>query len=212
MKTFILIAVAIFFVSVITGFIYNKKKEKKYEEGLPEDVVKTKKLYKGSVVRYVFQEEGKTIVRYFLSGRTNTLKDFVPNDEILINKSLILFDKKREKVAIIRDIENHGSTQIIPFDRVISLQPVEVSKRKKVTRGCISPISIGGYRWASVTTKNLKQIERIYIEIKYRAYDKDNTYEITVFDGISYEDQSKYTHIVDEVNKVINKFHTIIAK
>ena len=83
---------------------------------------------------------------------------------------------------------------------------------KKVTRGGISPIAINGYRWASVTTKNLKQIERVYIEIKYKVYNKENICDVTVFNGISYEDRGDYSRIVEEVNRIINKIHDIVTK
>lgn len=36
-------------------------------------------------------------------------------------------------MAIIKDIRNHGLTTSIPFKDIISLQPVEISKKKKVT-------------------------------------------------------------------------------
>ena len=206
-----IIAIVLFFISVVIGFIYNRKKEKGFEANLPDDVLKTKKLYKGSLTRYVNNDEGKTILRYFVSKKTNTLTDFVPDDEILVNNCLVLFDKKREKIAIIKDIREHGVTKLIRFSDVISLQPVEISKNKKVTRGGICPIAIGGYTWASSTTKMLKEIERVYIEMKYRAYDKEQIFEISIFDGISYSDRNKYSKILDETNTVINKFHTVIA-
>lgn len=211
MATFLLIALVLFFISVIIGFIFNKKKEKAFEASLPDEVLKTKKFYKGSITRYVNQDECKTIIRYFVSKKTNTLTDFVPNDEILVHKSLVLFDKKREKVAIIPNIDEHGVTKIIPFSDIISLQPVEIAKNKKVTRGGICPITIGGYLWASSTTKMLKQIERVYVELKYRAYGKEQTFDIGIFDGITYSDRNNYANIIDEVNTVINKFHTVIA-
>ncbi len=81
-------------------------------------------------------------------------------------------------------------SKTIAFSDIISLQPMEVSKTKKVTRGGISPISIKGYRWASSTTKILRQIERIYIEVKYHAYNQEKTFELPIFDGISYNDSS----------------------
>ena len=211
MNTFIIIVLVLFFISVIIGFINNKKKEKSFEADLPDKVLKTKKLYKGSMARYVNQDECKTILRYFISKRTNTLSDFVPDDEILVNKCLVLFDKNRKKVAIIKDVTEHSATTIIQFSDIISLQPVEIAKNKKVTRGGICPISIGGYRWASVTTKMLKQIKRVYVELKYRAYGKGQVFEIPIFDGLSYSDSDKYEKIVEEVNTVINKFHTIIT-
>lgn len=212
MGNIILIVVLLFIFSVVIAFIVNKKKEKAYENKMPEDVVKTKKVYKGSLICYINNKDEKTILRYFTSKVTNTIPDFVPNDEVLVNNSLILFDEKRGKIAIIQSIRKHGITQIIPFSDIISLEPVEISKQKKITRGGISPISIKGYRWASSTTKMLKQIERVYIEIKYRAYDQEKTCEITIFDGISYEDRSDYTKIVEEVNTIINKFHEVVAK
>lgn len=211
MTTFLLIAFVIFFISVIIGFIFNKKKEKAFEASLPDEVLKTKKLYKGRLSRYVNHVEVKTIIRYFVSKKTNTLTDFVPDDEMLVHKCLILFDKKREKVAIIPNIDEHGVTTVIPFSDIISLQPVEIAKNKQVTRGGISPISIGGYRWASVSRKTLKQIERVYVELKYHAYGKEHIFDINVFDGITYSDRSNYANIIDEVNTVINKFHTVIA-
>lgn len=61
------------------------------------------------------------------------------------------------------------------------------------------------YRWASSTTRIIKEIDRVYIEIKYHAYNKEKSYELVVFDGILYEDRSKYDDIVEEVNTVINK-------
>ena len=85
-------------------------------------------------------------------------------------------------------------------------------RKKKVTRGGISPISIKGYRWASSTTRIIKEIDRVYIEIKYHAYNKEKSYELVVFDGILYEDRSKDDDIVEEVNTVINKILSTVAK
>ena len=212
MGTFILIVVVLFIIVFLVSFVSNKKKEKKYEKIFNEDVIKTKKLYKGSLTRYIIPNEGKTILRYFTSGKTNTIKDFTPDDEILVNNCLILFDEQRKKVSIIHDINKHGITTVIPFSDIISLEPIEISKTKKVTRGGISPIAINGYRWASVTTKNLKQIERVYIEIKYKVYNKENICDVTVFNGISYEDRGDYSRIVEEVNRIINKIHDIVTK
>ena len=61
----ILIAVLLFIIAVFVSFIFNKKKEKQYEANFDEDVLKTKKDYKGSLNRYVNLREGKTILRYF---------------------------------------------------------------------------------------------------------------------------------------------------
>ena len=212
MGTFILIVVVLFIIVLLAGFVSNKNKEKKYEKIFTKDVIKTKKLYKGSLTRYIIPSEEKTILRYFISGKTNTIKDFIPDDEILVNNGLILFDRQRRKMSIIQDINKHGITTTIPFSDIISLEPIEISKTKKITRGGISPIAINGYRWASVTTKNLKQIERVYIEIKYKAYNKENTCDVTVFNGISYEDRGDYSLIVEEVNRIINKIHDTVTK
>ena len=212
MGTFILIVVVLFIIVLLAGFVSNKNKEKKYEKIFTKDVIKTKKLYKGSLTRYIIPSEEKTILRYFISGKTNTIKDFIPDDEILVNYGLILFDRQRRKMSIIQDINKHGITTTIPFSDIISLEPIEISKTKKITRGGISPIAINGYRWASVTTKNLKQIERVYIEIKYKAYNKENTCDVTVFNGISYEDRGDYSLIVEEVNRIINKIHDTVTK
>ena len=208
----ILIAVLLFIIAVFVSFIFNKKKEKQYEANFDEDVLKTKKDYKGSLNRYVNLREGKTILRYFPSGKTNTLNGFTPDDDLIVNRHLILFDNHRKIMAIIKDIRNHGLTTSIPFKDIISLQPVEISKKKKVTRGGISPISIKGYRWASSTTRIIKEIDRVYIEIKYHAFNKEKSYELVVFDGILYEDRSKYYDIVEEVNTVINKILSTVAK
>jgi len=211
MGTFILICLVLFVIATFIMFVFNKRKEKRYEEGLTKDVLKTKKLYKGRIARYVNQDEEKTIIRYFISGKTNTLNDFIPCDEILVNNCLVLFDKQRQKICIIKDINNHSTFKSFHFSDIISLQPVEISKTKKITRGGISPISIGGYRWASVTTKRVREVERVYIEIKFKAYDKEQTYDLPVFDGLTYHDRDKYSAIVETVNTTINKFHNIIA-
>ena len=211
MGNIVLIVIALLVVVFLFSFIRNKRKEKNYEATLAEEAYKTKKLYKGILARYVDRDAGTTILRYFISGKTNTLTDFVPTDELLVNDCLVLFDKQREKLSIIHDIWNHGVPKTIAFSDVISLQPVEVSKTKKVTRGGISPISIKGYRWASSTTKTLRQIERIYIEVKYRAYNQEKVFELPIFDGISYNDSSTYVKKVTQVNETINKFHDIIT-
>lgn len=208
----IFIIIVAFIISVIIAVVLNKNKEKKFENSLSEAEIKTKKLYKGSITRYVNEESGKTILRYFTSGKTNTISDFTPTEDILVGNCLILFDEHRKKISIINDIRKHGHIEAVPFSDVVSLQPVEISKTKKVTRGGISPIAIAGYRWASVTTRRMKEIQRVYIEIKYNGYNKENTYEIPIFDGISYEDRSSYEKVVEKVNTVINKFHDIIAR
>ena len=74
----ILIAVLLFIIAVFVSFIFNKKKEKQYEANFDEDVLKTKKDYKGSLNRYVNLREGKTILRYFPSGKTNTSMVLLP--------------------------------------------------------------------------------------------------------------------------------------
>lgn len=211
MGTIFVIAIALFLIAAIVAFVLNKNKEKKYEGSLSEDIVKTKKLYKGSMACYIDSNDCKTILRYFVSGKTNTLADFIPSDEILVNNCLILFDEHRKKLSIIQDIRKHGMTKTLLFSDVQSLEPVEISKTKKVTRGGISLISIGGYRWASSTTKMLKQIERVYIEIKYNAYNQEKTFELPIFDGISYNDRDDYAKVVETVNSIINKFHDIIS-
>lgn len=208
----IFIIIVAFIISVIIAVVLNKNKEKKFENSLSEAEIKTKKNYKGSITRYVNEESGKTILRYFTSGKTNTISDFTPTEDILVGNCLILFDEHRKKISIINDIRKHGHIETVPFSDVVSLQPVEISKTKKVTRGGISPIAIAGYRWASVTTRSMKEIQRVYIEIKYNGYNKENTYEIPIFDGISYEDRSSYEKVVEKVNIVINKFHDIIAR
>ena len=206
MGYFILVVVILFFGSALIAAIINGKKQKEYENDLPESAVKNQKLYKGSMTMYVV-EENKTILRYFVSRKTNILADFIPHDEISVKNCLLLFDKERKKIAIVKDIRNHGTIITINFSDVISLQPVEISKRKKVTRGGISPISIAGYRWASTSTRMLKEVARVYIELKYKKF----VYEIDVFDGLTYEDRDSYEKIVDKVNSVINKLHDIIA-
>ena len=212
MGTIIVIIIVLFIIASLVGLVINKRKENNYEDHLTDDVIKTKKLYKGSVARYIDIKESKTILRYFTSGKTNTLMDFIPSDEILIGNCLIYFDEQRKKISIIQDIRKHGTSKTMFFSDVISLQPVEISKTKKVTRGGVSPISVNGYRWVSSSTKMLKQIERIYIEIRYKAYNQENTYDVTVFDGITYEDRDSYTKVVEKVNETINKFHEIIIK
>ncbi len=207
--TTIIIIFILFIIAAIVMFVFNKSKEKAYENTLSEDVLKTKKIYKGSLTRYIDNKEEKTILRYFISKKTNTLSDFIPTKDMQVGKSLILFDKNRRKVAIIRDIENHGVSTVIPFSDIISLQPVEISKKKRVTRGGISPISIKGYRWVSSTTRTLKQVERVYIEIRYKAYGKEKIFELNIFEGLSYEDGKEYSKVVDKVNNVINVFHEI---
>lgn len=211
MGYFIFVVVILFFGSALIAAIINGKKQKEYENDLPESAVKNQKLYKGSMTMYVVEEENKTILRYFVSRKTNILADFIPHDEISVKNCLVLFDKERKKIAIVKDIRNHGTIITINFSDVISLQPVEISKRKKVTRGGISPISIAGYRWASTSTRMLKEVARVYIELKYKKYDKEFVYEIDVFDGLTYEDRDSYEKIVDKVNSVINKLHDIIA-
>ena len=52
----------------------------------------------------------------------------------------------------------------------------------------------------------------MYIEIKYHAYNKEKSYELVVFDGILYEDRSKYYDIVEDVNTVIYKILSRVAK
>ena len=209
----ILIAVLLFIIAVIVSFIFYKKKEKQYEANLDKDVLKTKKVYKGLINRYVNLREGKTILRYFQSGKTNTLSGFTPDDDLIVNSHLLLFDKNRKIMVIIKDIRNHGVPISIPSKDFISLQPVVISKKKKVTRGGISPISIKGYRWASSTTRIMKEIDRVYIEIKYHAFNKEKSYELVVFDGILLdEDRRKYEHIVEEVNTVINKILSTVGK
>lgn len=212
MGTIIVIIIVLFIIASLVGLVINKRKENNYEDHLTDDVIKTKKLYKGSVARYIDIKESKTILRYFTSGKTNTLMDFIPSDEILIGNCLIYFDEQRKKISIIQDIRKHGTSKTLQFSDIISLQPVEISKTKKVTRGGVSPISVNGYRWVSSSTKMLKQIERIYIEIKYKAYNQERTCDVTVFDGITYEDRDGYTKVVEEVNEIINKFHEIIIK
>ena len=212
MGTFILAAIIIFFGSAFVAAVINKIKEKKFEKGFFQEVVKTKKTYKGSLTRYTDKTGSKTYLRYFISGKMNTLTDFITTDEIIVNNYLVLFDEQHKKLAIIKDFTNHGVITTMNFSDLISLEPVEISTTKKVTRGGISPIAICGYRWASVTTKMLKEVERIYIEIKYNAHEKKQSYELTVFDGFVKEDVSEYKKIVTRVNETINKFHDVIAK
>ena len=69
MSTFILIAIILFIVSTIIGYVINKKKEIKSEKGFSEEVIKTKKLYKGSLTRYTDRNEETTILRYFTRNK-----------------------------------------------------------------------------------------------------------------------------------------------
>ena len=211
MSTFILIALLLFFGSAVIAFIINKKKENAFESALTDEVAKSKKLYKGSLSVYTDNTEEKTILRFFVSKRSYQVDAFIPSDEIMVNDSLFLFDKKRKKLAIIESVKNHKPIRTILFSDIMSLQPVEISKQKKVTRGGISPISVAGYRWASSTTRMQKQVERVYIDLKYKVYGKDNSYEIEVYNGIVYEDWNSYDKIVTRVNTIINEFHDIIV-
>ena len=211
MGTFLLIGILLFIIASFVFFVFNKVKEKKYEENLAEDILKTKKIYKGRIARYINTKAGNTIIRYFISGKTNTINDFIPSDEIFVKNCLILFDEHQKKISIIKNISEHGTIKSLHFSDIISLQPVEISKTKKITRGGISPISVGGYRWASVSTKRVKEVERVYIELKYKAYGNEQTYDIPVFVGLTYKDRDKYSAIVEKVNFIINKFHNIVS-
>ena len=211
MGTFLLIGILLFIIASFVFFVFNKVKEKKYEENLAEDILKTKKIYKGRIARYINIKAGNTIIRYFISGKTNTINDFIPSDEIFVKNCLILFDEHQKKISIIKNISEHGTIKSLHFLDIISLQPVEISKTKKITRGGISPISVGGYRWASVSTKRVKEVERVYIEMKYKAYGNEQTYDIPVFVGLTYKDRDKYSAIVEKVNFIINKFHNIVS-
>ena len=212
MGTIIISVIVLFILASLIAFVSNKNKEKKFEQSITDAVAKTKKIYYGSLNRYIDYDQNKTILRYFPSGKMNTLADFIPTDEILANHSLVLFDDQRKKIAILPDIRKHGITTTMLYSDIISLQPVEVSKNKKVTRGGISPIAVAGYRWASSTTKMLKQIEHIYVDIRYKAYGKESSSTITFFDGISYEDRAAYEKIVAQVSQFINDFHDIVVK
>ena len=78
MGYFIFVVVILFFGSALIAAIINRKKQKEYENDLPESAVKNQKLYKGSMTMYVVEEENKTILRYFVSRKTNILADFIP--------------------------------------------------------------------------------------------------------------------------------------
>lgn len=211
MGTFIFIIIVLFFASAIIAFIFNKKKEKEYEKNLPEEILKTKKMHGGLLFSYINQKEGKTILRYFISKKVFTLENFIPTYDYLLKNCLVLFDENHKILSIIQDIETPGEIITIPFCDVISLQPVEISKSKKVTRGGISPITIMGYRWISVSTKRIKEISRTYIEMKYKAQGQEKNIKLNVFNGQTDATSWKYESIVDLVNDFINRFNKIVA-
>lgn len=212
MGTFIFIVIVLFFVSAVVAFVINKRKEKEYEKDLPEAVLKSKKTYEGSLNSYVNDQEEKTILRYFISKQTYTIENFIPTNEILIKYCLVLFDEQRERLSIVQDVTTPGAIITIPFSDVISLQPIEVSKSRKVTEGGISPITICGYRWISVRTKNLKEVSKISIKLRYKSGHQESSVDINVFSGITNEKMWRYESIVEEVNAFINEFNKIVAR
>lgn len=212
MGTFIFIVIVLFFVSAVVAFVINKRKEKEYEKDLPEAVLKSKKMYEGSLNSYVNDQEEKTILRYFISKQTYTIENFIPTNEILIKYCLVLFDEQRERLSIVQDVTTPRAIITIPFSDVISLQPIEVSKSKKVTEGGISPITICGYRWISVRTKNLKEVSKISIKLRYKSGHQESSVDINVFNGITNEKMWRYESIVEEVNAFINEFNKIVAR
>ena len=157
MGTFIFIAIAVFIIAAIISVIFKNSKEKEFEKQFPEDVIKSKKTYKGSLTLYTDQTEEKTILRYFLSGKINTLPGFISNNELIVGKTVILFDTIRKKLAIIKNIEKAEGVRTIPFSDVISLQPVQISNTKVISRGKVLPISIAEYSWTGGKTKTLKK-------------------------------------------------------
>lgn len=212
MGTFIFIVIVLFFVSAVVSFVFNKRKEKEYERNFPEAVLKTKKVYEGSLSTYVSSEEKKTIFRYFLTKKTYVIENFVPTNEILIKKCLVLFDENRRRLCIVQDVTTNGTIITIPFSDVISLQPIEISKSRKITQGGISPITVCGYIWISAKTKNLKEVSRIYIKLRYKVGSQENAVEINVFDGITNEKMWRYDWLVEDVNTFINDFNKIVAR
>lgn len=212
MGTFIFIVIVLFFVSAVVAFVINKRKEKEYEKDLPEAVLKSKKMYEGSLNSYVNNQEEKTILRYFISKQTYTIENFIPTNEILIKYCLVLFDEQRERLSIVQDVTTPRAIITIPFSDVISLQPIEVSKSRKVTEGGISPITICGYRWISVRTKNLKEVSKISIKLRYKSGHQESSVDINVFSGITNEKMWRYESIVEEVNAFINDFNKIVAR
>lgn len=212
MGTFIFIVIVLFFVSAIVAFVFNKRKEKKFERDLPEAVLKTKKVYEGSLICYVNHQEEKTILRYFITKRTSIIENFVPTNEILIKKCLVLFDENRRVLCIVQDVTTQGAIITIPFSDVISLQPIEVSRSKKITQGGISPITLCGYIWISTKTKNLKEVSKIYIKLRYKVGSQEHDVDINVFNGITNEKMWRYEWLVDDVNTFINDFNKIVAR
>lgn len=212
MGTFIFIVIVLFFLSAVVGFVLNKRKEKEYERNFSEAVLKTKKVYEGSLNCYVSCQEDKTILRYFFTKKTYIIENFVPTNEILIKKCLVLFDENRRKLCIVQDVTTHGKIVTIPFSDVISLQPIEVSKSRKITQGGISPITICGYIWISTTTKNLKEVSKIYIKLRYKVGSQENEVEINIFNGITNEKMWRYEWLVEDVNTFINDFNKIVAR
>lgn len=211
MGTFIFIAIAVFIIAVIISVIFKNSKEKDFEKQFPEDVIKSKKTYKGSLTLYTDQTEEKTILRYFLSGKINTLPGFISNNELIVGKTVILFDTIRKKLAIIKNIEKAEGVRTIPFSDVISLQPVQISNTKVISRGKVLPISIAEYSWTGGKTKTLKKIEHVYIEIKYKVQDCEMAYKLTYHEGPSNGDSKDYDKIIRATNIDINKINSIIA-
>ncbi len=62
MGNIVLIVIALFVVAFLFSFIQNKRKGKNYEATLVEKAYKTKKLYKGSLTRYIDRDAGYTIL------------------------------------------------------------------------------------------------------------------------------------------------------
>ena len=196
MGTFIFIVIVLFFVSAVVAFVINKRKEKEYEKDLPEAVLKSKKMYEGSLNTYVNDQEEKTILRYFINRKTFTIENFIPTKEILIKYCLVLFDEQRERLSIVQDVTTPRAIITIPFSDVISLQPIEVSKSRKVTEGGISP----------------KEVSKISIKLRYKSGHQESSVDINVFSGITNEKMWRYESIVEEVNAFINDFNKIVAR
>lgn len=204
MGNFIVAALLIFFISAIIAAIVNKKKEKEWERNLPENVRKTKKLYKGSLNLYKDKAQNKTILRYFVSRKVFELADFLPSSELLLKEYLFLFDQKQKVLTIVDGITTHKSLKTIPFNDLISLEPVVVSKSKIVTRGGITPFEIGGYRMASITKKRLREISKAYVDITYKSKYGKGVYSVTLFDGSVTTETKRYESIYDDIELFIS--------
>ncbi len=210
MGTFVLIAIAVFLVAGFINFIINKNKQGEFEKNLSSDIIKSKQLYSDFTL-YKDQQEEKTIIRFFIGGKTYTIAGFIPDDELKVHNTLVLFDKIRKKMAIMKDIRKYGYVIVIPFSDIISLQPVQVSNTKVISRGKVLPISKTEYSWAGGRTKTLKKIESVYIEIKYRVGEDEMSYKLTYHEGYSNGDSKDYDKIIRATNIHINKINHIIA-